>query len=417
MITLINKSDSVGGAAVACYRLFRALKWARAEVAFLVQEATRGDMDVVSTTNTKLKSYINFFRFVVERLYFLRHEKSKEIRFAFSPAVTGEDISSLPQIAASDVLHIHWFNQGFLSLADLNKLFAGNRKIVWTLHDMWAFTGGCHYAGECRNFEDGCRDCHFLSNPCGNDLSSRIFEKKKKLFAHKNIKFVTCSNWLMRVAKSSALLRDAEIFSIPNPIDTDIFNRKNKSDVRLKFNLPQNKKLVLFASANVRDKRKGLNYFIDALQHLKQNKADVADNLELVVLGKNTADLAELLPYTLHTIPYQTSEIEIAAVYSACDLFVLPSVEDNLPNTVMESLACGAPVVAFATGGIPEMVDHKANGYLAEYKSTSDLANGIYWCLFEADYARLSDNAINKVATNYTFEVVAKKYLAVYSSF
>lgn len=415
-VTLINKTDSEGGAAVACNRLLQALKSVNFEARLLVQKKSKSDNAIISTTNSKLKSKLNFLRFSYERLVFYFQEQSPEIRFAFSIANTGEDISNHDIISHSDILHLHWFNMGFLSMFDLEKLTELNKPIVWTLHDMWAFTGGCHYSGTCEKFKSECGNCSFLKKPNPKDLSSRLWKQKHEVYKKSDIVFVTCSRWLASVAKKSRLLKGFRIESIPNPIDTNIFCPKDKAEVRKKLNLPEDKILILFASANIFDKRKGLDYLIHALIEMKNQHPETLENVELVLFGKAKHEINSLLSYKAINLSYLNSESKIADVYSAVDLFVLPSLEDNLPNTVMESLACGTPVVAFKNGGTPEMIDHQKNGYLAKYKSATDLAKGIHQILFQSDREQFSANARKKVMENYTQEIVAKKYIEIYKS-
>jgi len=414
-VTLVNKSDSTGGAAVACYRLLVALSENNVDVQLLVQEKKKDNEFCISTTQSKFKKYLNFARFAAERLFFYFYEKSKEVRFAYSPANTGENISNHSSIKQTDVIHLHWINQGFLSIRDLKAITASKKPIIWTLHDMWSFTGGCHYAGDCEGYKSECGHCPFLKNPSKKDLSFRVRRKKIKLFENSNITFVTCSKWLAKKAQESSLLKSANIISIPNPIDTNLFSAKDKTIVRKSLELSENKFLILFGSANIFDKRKGLEFFIQALYILRSELPNTANEIELVIFGKSNQQIHSLLPYKAKNLSYLDSIEKIAGVYSCVDLFVLPSLEDNLPNTVMESLACGTPVVAFNIGGIPEMVDHRENGYLAEYKSAKDLAEGIRWIMYEADKKLLSEKARSKVMANYTHEIVAEKYKNLYN--
>ena len=412
-ILIINKSDTIGGAAIASRRLKDALQANGHSVKMLVQEKLSNDDSIYSTTNGRFKRYYNFFLFILERLYFLFFEKSKDVRFAFSPAVAGEDISGHSLVKEADVIHIHWFNQGFLSLKGLERLLKLNKKIVWTLHDMWAFTGGCHYAGECNNYEKGCGNCKFLKKPGNKDLSIRILNKKRKILSNKKLQIVTCSEWLAQKAKSSSLLQNHDVTAIPNPIDTTIFHPKDKDKLRTKINLPKDKKLILFGAANVMDERKGLKYLIEALGLLKKENPKLAEESEILLFGKSNEEFLKQLPLKVNNLGLISGEKNIANVYAVADVLVLPSLEDNLPNTVMESLACGTPVVAFNTGGIPEMVEHKRNGYLAEYRSAGGLMKGLVYVL-TSDFGLMSENAVEKVNMTFLQKIVAKQYFNVY---
>lgn len=426
-IVLVNKSDRVGGAAVACRRLQKALIKTGADAKLLVQEKNDDDQTVEATGTGFWKKKKNFLFFVLERLYFLFYEASKEARFAFSPAIIGENIHENYLIRNADIIHIHWFNQGFLSLKSLKKLIALNKPIVWTLHDMWAFTGGCHYSGDCKNYMDNCGNCPFLKKPSEKDLSYKILKKKKKILkklvrsassqtdfpADANITFVTCSDWLKEKAKKSSLLKDFNVFSIPNPIDRKLFYPMDKKLIRQKLLLQNNKKFILFAAANIFDKRKGLNYLLKALKLAEKNSLKPAD-FEILTFGKSDSAVFNNLPFKINNLGVLSKVEKIAEAYNAADLFVLPSLEDNLPNTIMESLACGTPVLAFKTGGIPEMIEHKKNGYLADYKSVEDLKNGIDFFMNHPQPETLCKNSVEKVQQAYSEKVVAEKYQEVY---
>ncbi len=413
-ITLVNTSDKVGGAAVACNRLLMALNSQNIPANLLVQNKLSHSNLVSSTTNNYFKSKLNFYRFAYERLLFSLKEKSKEVRFAFSLANTGEDISNNRLIYEADIIHLHWINFGFLSLNTLEKLLKLNKPVVWTLHDMWTFTGGCHYSGDCTSYQVECKNCPFLIKPGEKDISNAIWNKKSKIYDNKNITFVACSKWLADIAKKSALLNKFRIESIPNPIDTSVYKPSDKFSVRNSLNIDNNKKFLLFGSMNIADKRKGFYYLNQALEILDKKHPELKESMELIVFGKSKKEVFDKLPYKTNDLGMLSEESRIVAAYNAADLFVLPSLEDNLPNTIMESISCGTPVVAFNTGGIPEMIDHKSNGYLSEYKNEEDLANGIYWALFHSE--NIGENARNKTLNAYTYDNIALKYINLYHS-
>jgi len=416
-VTLVNTTDSLGGAAIACRRLLKVLAAYQVETNLLVQKKNINDQLITTTSDSTYKNLRNFYNFGFERFLFVLQERSKDIRFAFSLANTGEDISEKSLIRDADIIHLHWINAGFLSLDSLRKVFSLNKPVIWTLHDMWAFTGGCHYSFNCTAYKSTCSHCPFLRKPNAHDLSNKLFNKKINLYKKtNNLTFVTCSQWLGNIARESMLLRDFRIETIPNPIDINVFKPSNKISARQNLNLPVDKKLILFGAANVLDKRKGWNYFSDALKLISNKCSDSVDQIELVVFGKKSdqKDLMKL-PFKVNNLSVINSEEKLAELYNAVDLFVLPSLEDNLPNTIMESFACGTPAVGFKIGGIPEMIDHLQNGYIAKYKSTEDLAEGIYWSVNVADKAVLSGNARNKVLSNYSPEIVANKYKQLYT--
>lgn len=393
-IVILNTSECTGGAAVAAGRLGKALS----RTGIKVDKLVRGD------------TWLNRFRFYWERLViFGSNHFSRKNLFTVSIANTGADISNHPQVKDADIIHLHWINQGFLSLKDIEALAKLNKPIVWTMHDMWPCTGICHHARDCEKFQTKCNACFFLSST-SNDISTSVFEKKQSLYSNSNITFVGCSQWLAKRAEKSILLQDKKILSIPNPIDIDIYRPIDQDNARQSLGLPINKKLILFGALNVTDKRKGIDYLIEAL------RKNVNQDIELVVFGQVKTDIKNLFPVPIHSMGYLSDESKIVELYNAVDMFVTSSLEENLPNTIMESMACGTPCVGFATGGIPEMIDHKINGYVSNYMDANDLAEGIQWVLENKDQQGLSDACIRKVQECYAEDVVAKKYVELYQS-
>ncbi len=416
-VTLINTSDAGGGAPAACMRLLKALELKQVDVHMEVQDKKTDEPRVKSIAGNFISRLKIKFNFLYERLPFIWFKaKDRSLRFAFSTADAGSDMSGEPDILNADILHLHWTNSGYLSINNIKKLFETGKPAVWTLHDMWAFTGGCHYSGDCDHFVNQCGNCWMLRDRDSNDISHKGWiHKNDMLKAAKNIVFVTCSHWLADVARTSSLLKDFRIETIPNPIDTEIFLPNNRIAARAKWNIDPKSKIILFGAANILDRRKGITYLVDALNELKNNYQDIGD-AEIVIFGKNKSFDVSQLPFKVHELNIITSQHDLAEIYSLADVFVTPAVEDNLPNTVMEALACGTPVVAFKTGGIPDMVEHKKNGYLAEFKSATDFAAGINYVLNSASNDDLAANARKKVLDNFTNEIVASKYMAVYQS-
>ncbi len=414
-ILLLNTSDTTGGAAQACNRLYRALQQNGADVSFMVNEKSGSNADIRSFNEDFLSRKISDIRFATERLSLYPKLKNKKDLFFFSPANTGMDISNHPAVQQASVIHLHWFNQGFLSLPSLQKLSSLKKKIVWTLHDMWGFTGGCHYVRGCENFKAHCGNCPYLSTKKENDLSDEVWKKKSSIYDKNIFTFVTCSKWLAGIAGQSSLLQGFDIHPIPNPIDVQLYKPIDKIEARKSLRLNPDKFYILFASQNLADERKGFRYLREATELLHTNHTELKDKVELIVFGKTKVDLQSLLPLKVNALGSLSSQEKIVDAYNAANIFVLPSLEDNLPNTVMEALSCGIPVVAFNTGGIPEMVDDGNNGFLAEQKSSEQLADAMLRIIQnEIPYETLSENARKKVLKNFRFEKVAKQYLNVY---
>lgn len=411
MVLIVNTSERTGGAAVAANRLMKALNKHGMEARMLVLHKNTDSTQVQAVGGKKTRKVA----FLWERLVIYLHNGFRRLNlFGISIANTGFDITRTSEFKKADVIHLHWINQGMLSLKVLQKISDSGKPVVWTLHDMWPFTGICHYAGNCLHYLGQCHHCPLLHKGFSKDLSFKIFNKKKKLFANSHVTFVGCSRWMENMAGKSRLLQGQGFTNIPNAIDTEVFKPMDKSAVRKKYNLPQDRKLLLFGAMNINDKRKGVDYLIAACRHLSAICADLGKEAGIVVFGSNTAQYAPLFPFPCFPLPYIGNESELAEIYSAVDLFVTPSLQDNLPNTIMESLACGTPCVGFDTGGIPEMIDHLSNGYVARYKSAEDLAEGIRFVLTHPDYGTLCGNARKKVMDCYAEEVVARRYAALY---
>jgi glycosyltransferase involved in cell wall biosynthesis len=402
-IVIISTFEINGGAAVAAKRLMCSLRKSGYEACMLVRDRQTEDPYVESVNTSWLKRKMYFILFCYERLVIFIHNCfSRKHLFDVSIANTGVDISRHPLVQDADILHIHWINQGFLSLKNIRQLQKLNKPIIWTMHDMWCFTGICHYAGTCRKYQYVCQNCEILKN---GDIAQCVFEKKRKNL-RTGIKYVGCSKWIADIARQSKILQNASITNIPNPIDKEIFTPKDKTLARQKFHLPLDKKLILFAAAKLSDTRKGISYFIDACKQLDKD-------IEIVFMGgKIDESLINSFSQKTHQLGYLNSPEDITYAYSSCNVFVIPSLEDNLPNTIMEAMSCGTPCVGFNIGGIPEMIDHKENGYVAEYKNAEDLADGIIYCIENKEI--LSKKAREKVLANYSEAVVAEKYISLY---
>ena len=411
-----NTSESKGGAAIAAKRLMNSLRKEGLNVSMILRDKATDDPAIIKIESSGL---LNKVRFLGERLgIFIYNGFNRENLFAVSQANTGVNISRYSEVKCADIIHLHWINQGFLSLRDIHRLIAMGKPIVWTMHDMWPCTGICHHARDCVSFTSQCGTCFFLQSKKADDLSTAVFKKKQQwIFSNENITMVGCSNWLAGKAKTSALTKKHRVISIPNPIDTQQFKpSSDKKGCCRRLGLPEQRQLILFGAANVTDKRKGIYYLIDAINQLLTVEPRLAEKMGIVVFGEAKAEFVSLVKIPVYPLGYVSDITQIVALYNAIDVFVTSSLEENLPNTIMEAMACGVPCVGFQVGGIPEMIDHKENGYVAAYKDAADLATGIDWVLNKADREKLSFNARKKVEENYSEAVVAKQYIELYRS-
>lgn len=392
---------------MAARRLLAALRLHGTEAHLLVQERNGPAQDgLVPLASAPGERRLALVRFTAERAVWWVRERDVSVRWAFSPAPIGAELANHPLVRQADVLHLHWTNFGFLSLGGLEKLLRLGKPVVWTLHDQWAFTGGCHYSRGCERFKTHCRQCPFLRRPGERDLSFRIFEKKMSAYRDAPLTVVACSEWLAGEARQSALLSGFPIRSIPNPIDTTVWQPTDRRAARRALGLPLDKKLVLFGAGNLRDERKGFRFVAEALGGLT--------GAELVVFGKNDPAVLAALPFPVHNLGVVSSENGLIAAYNAADVLAVPSLEDNLPNTIVEALACGTPVVAFATGGIPEMIQHRQTGWLAPPRDAAALSEGLRWAIFNEKTENLREAARAFAVKNYAEAVVANQYQKLY---
>lgn len=401
----INTSDVYGGAARAAYRLHRALLAESIDSKMLVQKKTSDDHTVLAPTN-KLEKGINLFRPILDNFPVQKYKNRTQT--LFSPAWL--PFSQIPKYIAQidpDIVHLHWINSGMLSVKDIAKI---NKPIVWSLHDMWAFTGGEHYDEEQVHYLDKCGNSKVLNSAKGNDLSRKVWNQKRKVYAQiDSMTIVGLSDWMHQAAKSSSLLKDKNHIQLPNPINTNIFAPFNKREARRLLNLPPNKKLILFGAMNATsDPRKGFEHIFAAL------KSSSLANTELVIFGSSQPDATLNFKQPVHYLGQLHDDVSLRVLYSTADVMIVPSLQENLSNAIMESLACGTPVAGFDIGGNSDMIDHKVNGYLAQPFDTDDLAKGIEWVLNAPNYQQLCDNARDKVLTHFDSQLVAKQYIALY---
>ncbi|MCR4853250.1 MAG: glycosyltransferase family 4 protein [Prevotella sp.] len=411
-VLIVNTSERTGGAAVAANRLMVALNNNGVKARMLVRDKSTDDL-LVSQWGGGWRGQWNF---LLERLsVWLRLRLRRKHLWDLDVACAGTDITSTREFQEADVVHLHWVNQGMLSLKDIRRILDSGKRVVWTMHDMWPATAICHLTMECRQFTTGCCRCPYLpGGGSDNDLSAKTWRRKQKMLEGRQITFVACSEWLASEARESALLKGQRVVSIPNPIDTSIFRPADKVASRQKLGLPTDMKLILFVSQRVTNRNKGMDYLAKACESICEHQPQLAQQTALVVLGGHAEEVKSTFPMKVFPQGYVSDPRRIAALYNASDLFVLPSLSENLPNTIMEAMACGVPCVGFRTGGIPEMIDHKKNGYVANYRDADDLANGLTWVLSEADAEALSKDALHKVGRCWSQSSVAKRYIEVY---
>lgn len=403
----ISTSDT-GGAANACIRLHQGLLKAGIDSKVLVFLKHRNLKGVNQFYENKSSNFlldkIRYYKFGfyegINRLRLLGRNKGFEI---FTSPRSLIDVFNHPLVQEADIIHLHWVAY-FL---DYQNFFGKlkNKKIIWTMHDMNPFTGGCHYARECKKYQSDCSICPQLKGTLSQNYAQHNLNiKKTALDNTNNLQIVTPSNWLLEKSKSSSLFSKYEHTHIFNGIDTNRFTLLDKIKSKKELGLPVDKVNLLFVSDLIENKEKGFDFLSKAIEKIN-NK-----NYVLSLVGKTKLDFNKNV---IKYLGYVKSVEKMNLVYSAADAFVIPSLEDNLPNTVIESLLCGTPVIGFPTGGIPEMIDNNKNGFICDNKSSEALTNTITKFLSRKnifDSENIRKNAIEKFSLNKQ----VNKYIELY---
>jgi glycosyltransferase involved in cell wall biosynthesis len=409
----LNTYDGNGGAGRACIRLNQALLSQGIDSKIVVHYKFGKNPKIQTFNKNIIQKAYTAATIIAERILAKRYLKPVKTPFSF--AWFGRSVINHPDVKAADIIHLHWINHGFLNpkyIAEIAKL---NKPVVWTFHDSNAFTGGCHVRYTCDNFKRECGDCPILSNPSPDDISYRIFSEKRLAYDVLNFKVIAPSQWMQRSVESGSLMQGKSVVNIPNTLETDVFHPIGQTYAREQLGLSKDKFIFLTGFMPSRkDMHKGTGYLMESLDLLAEHKGINKDQIELVVFGnRNDKDLPTF-PFKATFLGTISDDVKLAQCYAAADAFLIPSLEDNLPYTVMESLACGTPVVAFTTGGIPDMVQHHYNGYLAEYRSSQSFTDGMEWIVNHPDKVTLREQARQTVMDKFSEQVIAQKHLKIY---
>lgn len=310
-----------------------------------------------------------------------------------------------PAVKQADVVHLHWVN-GVVSIRALNKL---NKKIVWTVRDMWPITGGCHYSLECDRYQSGCGSCPQLGSRSEHDLSRLIFRAKKKYYP-KGMTAVGISEWTTRVINDSGLFNESRVITILNNISCETFYPEDKRSARRSLGVEGDKPVVLVGSTNLDDFYKGADKLLEALSLFDES------SFTLCVFGESDKKVLDSLGLDYVRLGYIGDNASLRRAYSAADVFVAPSVQETFGKTLAEALACGTPVVCFDATGPASIVSHKVDGYKAKPFSVADLAAGIEWVLNHEDQASLRNAARQNASNKFDSKVIANRYKGLYQS-
>lgn len=408
-ILIVSTSDAKGGAAKAAYRLHKGLENNGANSSMLVRH-TEINEDKIYAPESNLQKSLDLFRIPINNML---HDKlyPKRSKVSFSTQWVPDFIHSSLDELQPDIINLHWINDAFIRIETLGKV---KKPIVWTIHDMWPFTGGCHYSQGCDKYQSACGNCPILKSERKKDLSHWVLKRKFKAWNHLNLTIVVLSTWMEACVSKSSLFKNRRIEMIPNGIDTSIFKKIDRQLARSVLNLPKDKRIILVGALQVTaDKRKGLSLLQDALQELY--KSEWKESLEVVVFGSSKQDNSPEFGVSSRYMGVLKDEYTLSLLYSSADVFVAPSLEDNLPNTVLEAMACGTPCVAFNIGGMPDLIEHNVNGYLARPFHASDLARGIALIINDTNLkSSFSLNSLERVRSRFDSCEQSKKYLDLF---
>jgi glycosyltransferase involved in cell wall biosynthesis len=402
-ILVVNTFQKNGGAARAAYRTFCVVRHHYPAARYLTLFKEDWDPAVTGLSQSSVRGLLAQLLICLDQFPLRRYPERTQT--FFSPGLWANPLRIPLSRFRTNLVHLHWVGRSMLRVEELARLRC---PVVWTLHDTWAFTGGCYYTGTCEGFKKQCGHCPQLASHIENDLSRDLMQRKFKAYEKLNMTIVTPSHWLAEMAKQSSLFAGRRIEVIPNGLDTEVFKPIDHQAAREYLNLRPDMPVLLFGAQSVTDPRKGWDLLCDALQRLERP-------CTLLVFGEGKVSVENAPHITVRQLGSFADEMSLALMYSAADVFVCPSREDNLPNTVAEALACGTPCAAFDINGLPDMIEHQKNGWLARPFDSADLAEGILWLTRHPQQEQLRRAAREKAVSEYSMAVMENRYMALYS--
>lgn len=379
----------------------------------------RNNDSVEQTRIFSASTFIEKFHHYNEAIenYFMQKKYDIPMDIPFCFGRVGYDITIDEWIRDADIIHLHWVSGNFLSVKSINKILKLQKPVVWTLHDSWTLTGGCHVKLGCEKYKEMCGDCPILNSQNVKDNTYRVMLNKERLLIQPNLTLVAPSSWMLDNIRNSAIFSEMNVYRIPNTLDTSIFRAYTQNEVEEKLNYKKNNKIhILFgAVASTTTSYKGFQYLKETLKILYQKYPQLSCQVVLHVFGEEEVKDESLEHFEVKCWGIIGQALKLAYIYNLADMYVFPSIDDNLPSTVMESLACATPVVCFKTGGVPDMVQHKFDGYIAAQKDAKDLMQGILWVLKNNHENVLGKNGMAYVNAHYTENIIAKEHEELYN--
>lgn len=396
-----------GGAAIATYRIHKKLLEQGYDSNLIVLKESELQLQKVSTLKLSRWGRIrNFFLNRLEKLLLKQYVYNTPFSFNYLNQCS---LDKNELIKSADVICLYWVGHNFITPKQIAKL---QKPIVWRLSDKWAFTGGCHLPGSCKGYENTCGKCPQLKSSNPNDITFKIWKKKKEAWLNKDFAIVAPSRWMQESAQRSSLFKHKKIVRIPTGIDHLIFKPNNKRVAREVLNIPVSSKVVLFGAMHAMETvYKGIHIF-------KEIQNQLGDEYNFVVFGSNKFNSGQLdQNKQIQFLGLLKDEISLSLAYNAADVFISPSLEDNLPNTVLEAMACGTPCVAFQnSGGVVDVIEHMKNGYLAEANNLNDLIRGILWILKANSEGEISLKTREKILECFTLDKQVSSYIELYKT-
>ncbi|MEW8956617.1 glycosyltransferase [Clostridium sp.] len=394
----------------ACYRLHKSLLKEGVDSKILVVEEFFNLPKVIPYIDTFNKKLL----WKIKKKIDDRVKSSFESTTIFSLGHRGMNIFKHPLVKEAEVIHLHWINDSFMSIHSLEKFKSMGKKVVWTCHDSWPFTGGCHVRYECKGYIEGCSNCHLVNNK-GKKYARELFRIKEEIFKDYNIKLIAPSRWTKTSIEESKVFKGKQVFKIHNTLDLNTFKPEDKLRAKESFGIDKEDLVLTFGAVNsTTTKYKGYEYLLESLRMFLEDNKELKEKIHLLIFGSDNEKRVKKLGIKYTFTGFLKEELKLDMVYNASDLFLVPSLEDSLNYTVMEALSCEVPVIAFETGGIPDLVKHKENGYLAKFKDSYDFSRGIKWCI-----ENNVDNALGKagrihVEKSCNMNLIAEKHIEVY---
>jgi glycosyltransferase involved in cell wall biosynthesis len=371
----ISSTDLRGGAGRAAYGLHRDLSSIGIESKMLVRNKYSKDPDVFESS--KEPKFYAKIRKLLNKLYINQH-RTPEWNTLFTIPWPGNDVSNHEILNKADIIHLHWIWE-FQSVVTISKLFKLGKPIVWTFHDQRAMTGGCHFTSNCTRYQTVCYDCPQLINN-QFDVSHAIMKDQIDQWPAELCTIICPSNWMAACARSSRLWKKSRIETVPYSVNTETYKPFDKIGCKTKLGLKTESKYILFGAHQGNEIRKGYHLLIEALEICHKDEWFIneisKEKIIFLCFGIPNSEITSRFKF-IKSLGYISDESELAVAYNACDFFILPSIEDNLPNTVLESLSCGTPVIAFETGGVSDMVIDGETGWLASKGDSNQLAKKI----------------------------------------